>query len=225
MTLVLGIDEAGRGPVIGPLVLCGYMIEESGIYEIKKTGARDSKLLTDDQRRKLEPKLKEMAKDFAFQIVTAKEIDSLRKEKNLNRIEIESMQKLINLMNPDKVIIDSPETNTKKFSDKIKEGLKNKDVKLICENYADKKYPIVSAASILAKVLRDNAIAKISKQIGHDLGTGYPHDEKTTEFLKKIYAKDHAFPEWVRQSWATSKEIMRTHKSKREQKSVKDFFK
>ena len=224
MTLVLGIDESGRGPVIGPLVICGYMIEESKTAKLRALGARDSKLLSDEQRRRHEPKLKKMAKDFAFQITTAKEIDSLRKRKNLNKIEIEAMQRLINLLNPEKVIIDSPETNTKKFAEKMRSGLDNKELKIICENYADKNYPVVSAASILAKILRDNMVEKIKKEAGFDFGTGYSHDEQTTGFLKKLYAEQKAFPDWVRHSWITTKVIIRDHKAKRGQKKMNDFI-
>jgi ribonuclease HII len=225
MTTVLGIDEAGRGPVIGPMVICGYLIDEEKLGDLKKAGARDSKLLTDAKRRELECRLKCMAKDFVLITITAEELDRLMEEKNLNKIEISKMQELVNLLNPDKVIIDSPETNTAKFCEKVRAHVKNKGIEIICENYADRKYPVVGAASILAKVARDNAINEIKKEVGFDFRTGYSHDEVTIKFLKDWYARHKSFPPWVRKKWMTTKSIIKDHREKKEQKKVKDFFK
>lgn len=224
MTSVLGIDESGRGPVIGPLVICGYMIDDSKMNELKKLGVRDSKLLKDEKRRGLEKELKAIAKDFILISIPANELDRLMEIHNLNRIEILKMQEIINLLLPDKVIIDSPETNTSKFCEKVKSGLKNKKTVLICENFADKKYPVVSAASIMAKVTRDNAVEKIKKEAGFDFGTGYSHDERTVKFLKEIYSKHKKMPGWVRKKWATTKNIIKSHKKEGGQKKMTQFF-
>ncbi|MEM5828666.1 MAG: ribonuclease HII [Candidatus Aenigmatarchaeota archaeon] len=202
---VLGIDEAGRGSVIGPLVICGVLIEESKIELLKE--AKDSKLLSPKRREKLEKKIKEVVKDFAVIKISSEEIDKLRSEKNLNNIEIENMQKIINLFNPDVVIIDSPEKNVKKFERKIREKIKNNKIKIICENYADRKYKVVSAASIIAKVERDREIEKIKKEYKIDFGSGYPSDERTIKFLENIIKNEKELPKFIRKSWLTVKRL------------------
>lgn len=217
--IILGIDEAGRGSVIGPLVICGFLIEEAKTDLIKY--AKDSKLLSPKKREELEKKLKAAARDFAIIKISAEEIDKLRTEKNLNKIEIEQMQKIINLFNPDIIIIDSPEHNVEKFEKKIRKGLKNEDIKIICENYADRKYSVVSAASILAKVERDREIERLKKKYNIEFGSGYPSDERTIKFLKKWIKENKDFPNFVRKSWITVKGI----KVMKIQKNIKDFIK
>ena len=100
------------------------------------------------------------------------------------------------------VVIDSPEVNTKKFSEKIRGKLKNKKVEIVSENYADKKYPEVGAASIIAKQLRDAEIGKLHKKHGF-FGSGYPSDEVTVKFLRAWIKKNKEFPNFVRKSWFT----------------------
>lgn len=224
MATVLGIDESGRGPVIGPMVICGYLVEEEKVGELKKLGVRDSKLLSDSRRREIECKLKCLANDFVLVVIDAKELDKMMEEKNLNKIEIAKMQEIINILNPDKVIIDSPEINTKKFCEKVRVGVKNKKTEIVCENYADRKYPVVSAASILAKVARDNAINKIKKEVNFDFGTGYSHDENTVKFLNEWYAVHRSFPDWVRKKWMTTKTIIKNHRQRKEQKKMNEFL-
>lgn len=225
MPTILGLDEAGRGPVIGPMVICGYLVEEKDEPRLKELGARDSKLLSDSRRRELEIHLKKIAKDFVLATISASELDRMMEDHNLNRIEIAKMQEIINLLNPDTVIIDSPETNTGKFCQKIREGVKKKGIEIICENHADSKYPSVSAASILAKVARDNAVEKIKKGVNFDFGTGYSHDERTIKFLKDWYEKNRTLPEWVRKKWMTTRKIVGEHSKRKTQKKVSDFFK
>lgn len=225
MATILGIDEAGRGPVIGPMVLCGFLTDDENQGRLREIGARDSKLLTDQKRRELEVHLRKMAKDFFLVTISASDLDKLMEEKNLNRIEIAKMQEIINLLNPDKVVIDSPETNTAKFCEKVREGVKKKGIEIVCENHADRKYPVVSAASIIAKVARDDAVEEIKKEVNFDFGTGYSHDENTIKFLKDWYEKNRSLPNWVRKKWITAKNIEKEHRKRKTQKTVSDFFK
>ncbi|MBI4170428.1 MAG: ribonuclease HII [Candidatus Aenigmarchaeota archaeon] len=202
MTLILGIDESGRGPVAGPLVLCGYMIDEKKVGELKKYGVKDSKLLTATKRERLFPKLKRLADNHHAVTVSAAEIDSLRTISNLNKIEIEKMQYLINRMKPDKVVIDAPEVKTDNFAKKIRQKLDAECV-IVAENFADKKYPEVGAASIIAKVIRDREIIKLHKKYGN-FGSGYSSDPVTIAFLKSWLKKNKEFPDFVRKSWITA---------------------
>ena len=207
-----------KGPVIGPLVICGYLVKEEKLRELKKLKVRDSKELTPEQRKTLVNALKRVAEDFVLVKLSASDIDRLRGERNLNKIEIEHFAKIIDVLSPDVAYVDSPEVNTKKFAEKLRRYLKDKRVKIVAENYADKKYAVVSAASIMAKVARDEEIEKIKKAVNYDFGTGYTHDERTIDFLKKL-AERGDYPDFVRKSWITAKVI----KKEFEQRKLTEF--
>ncbi len=217
MTLVLGIDEAGRGAVVGPLVVGGAMCEEKDLEKLKAIGVKDSKLLTPEQREKIYPKMKKILKDFATLHISAQQIDELRKIKNLNVIEAEHMAQIIKALGADTAYVDAPQVSTEKFKNILLALAKN-HTKIISENYADKKYVIVGAASILAKVERDAEIKKIKKIVGEDFGVGYSHDTDTRKFVEKCL-KEKKHLEFIRHSWETVKDM----NAEREVKSLKEF--
>ncbi|MBI4015647.1 MAG: ribonuclease HII [Candidatus Aenigmarchaeota archaeon] len=218
MRTLLGIDEAGRGAVVGPLVIGGVVIEETDEKKLKEMGAKDSKLLTPLQREKLEIKIKAVVKDFVLIKISAQQIDEMRAaKKNLNRIEAEKMAEIIKVFGPDTAVVDAPQVSTEKFKAYLLAMAKN-HTKIIAENYADKNWPVVSAASILAKVERDREIEQIKKLVGVNFGVGYPHDSRTIEFVKKCL-KEKKNLEWIRHSWETVREL----KGKKKQKGLTDF--
>ena len=211
--LILGIDEAGRGALVGPLVICGAMVEESKADELVKIGVKDSKLLTPEQREMLYGKLKNILKDFIVIKIPAEDIDELRKRKNLNQIEAERMAAIIRSLDADVVYVDAPQVSTDKFKS-ILLAMIDKKVKIIAENYADRRYPIVGAASIIAKVERDTEIERIKREVGVDFGVGYPHDERTIKFVKDCI-KNKKYLQYVRKSWATYLELSGKQKQKK----------
>jgi ribonuclease HII len=216
MKKILGIDESGRGPVIGPLVICGYLIDQKNLNKLKKTGVCDSKLLSHRQRTKLDPKLRKLSDKIILKTITPQQIDKLRTITNLNKIEIAAMQEIIEQLHPDKVIVDSIEANTAKFTAKLRANL-NQKPEIIAENFADRNHLEVAAASVIAKLRRDYEVSKLIK---HGFtGTGYPSDSTTISFLKKWLQKNGKFPEFVRKSWATAKLML----IEKEQKSVTSF--
>jgi ribonuclease HII len=215
---ILGIDEAGRGPVIGPLVMCGYLIDEKHIAKLRNMGVKDSKMLTPKIREFLLPKIKKLCDDFIILKASAKDIDKLRTESNLNKLEIGRMQHIINLLEPDRVVIDAIEANTKKFHSKVSSKIKNKGIEIVAENFADKKYHEVGAASIIAKVNRDKEISKLHKLYGN-FGSGYTSDERTIKFLKDWIKMNKEFPDIVRRSWITAIEL----KKQKEQRTLGSF--
>jgi ribonuclease HII len=215
MKLILGIDEAGRGPVIGPMVIAGYCIEEEKIELLKSLGVKDSKELTRKQREDIYNEIIKLTDKYKYIIIDPKTIDYYVYKNKLNYLEFENMIKIIEEIKPDKVIIDSPMINTKKVIEYIKNNLKI-NVEIVAENKADKKYPVVSAASIIAKVIRDREIDKIKEKLNLDIGSGYPSDEKTVEVLKKDYDK---IKDYVRESWMTIKRIRKGN-----QKNILDFL-
>jgi ribonuclease HII len=205
MTLICGIEEAGRGPVIGPMVMCGIVIDEKDTNKLLQIGVKDSKLLTPKQREDLFEKIKKTAKSYEIIVISPKEIDKTLESEdlNLNWLEALTSAKILNKLKPDKAILDCPSNNIKAYSDYVKKNL-NEKIKLIVEHKADLKYPVVGAASILAKVTRDREIEKIKKKIGINFGSGYPSDPITVEFLKKYWNK---YPDILRKTWVSYKKI------------------
>ncbi|MBD3155298.1 MAG: ribonuclease HII [Candidatus Aenigmarchaeota archaeon] len=221
--LIMGIDEAGRGPVIGPMVLCGVAINEEKEGELKKINVKDSKVLTAKKREDLSGKIEKIARHTVVIRVPAHKIDTNRKKGvNLNQIEALKMAEIINMVRPDRVYIDSPSYNSHKFSDYLLSKLEDKNIEIIAENYADKKYPVVSAASIVAKVDRDSQIEKLEKEVGEPIGVGYPHDEVTIKHLEKLARENKGkMPRYVRTSWDTTRQIIRKY----EQRKLSGFIK
>ncbi|OGI12394.1 ribonuclease HII [Candidatus Micrarchaeota archaeon RBG_16_36_9] len=206
-----------KGSVIGPLVVAGVMIDEADEEKLRKIGVKDSKMLTPHQRERLFPLIKKIAKDYVALKVSAKEIDELMKIKNLNIIEAEKMAQIIKTLGADKAYVDAPQVSTEKFKMVLLNMAKN-HTEIIAENYADVKYPVVSAASIIAKVERDREVEKLKKEVGFDFGVGYSHDSRSIEFVKKAL-KDGKHLEHIRHSWVTVDGL----KSKKEQKSLKEY--
>jgi len=224
---ILGIDEAGRGCVIGPMVICGLAIEEKDEKKLKKINVKDSKLLNPKKRKNLVPKIEKIARNTVILRVPACKIDANRKKGvNLNQIEAMKMAEIINLIKPDKAIIDSPGYNTNKFRDYLWSKLENKEIELVCENFADQNYPVVSGASILAKVDRDGQIDELKQKVGFDFGVGYTHDSRTIEFLNKLAEENGGkFPSYVRHTWDTAERIMIGYKQLRVLNFLKNLVK
>jgi len=204
---VVGVDEAGRGPVLGPLVICAYAIDEAKLPALKKAGVRDSKLLTHEKRAALVPMLLKEGR-AALEIITAEQITSLmRKKISLNEIEAqrgaEAIRKVMD--GASCVYVDSPDPVPKKFAHRLYKYLPQK-LKIVSENKADYKYVVVGAASVIAKEKRDAEIDKIKRELRCDFGNGYPHDEATIHFLTQ-HKDDPALQKYIRHEWATAKRI------------------
>ncbi len=217
--LICGIDEAGRGPVLGPLVMCGLLVKEEDEKGLVKLKVRDSKLLTKVKRESLFDKIKDISYKYEIIAIYPDEIDHAVNNHdglNLNKLEARKSAEIINLLKPDKAIVDAPSNNIKSYKQYLFELINNKKIELILEHKADLNYPIVSAASILAKVTRDNEIEKIKKKIKIDFGSGYMSDPKTVNFLEKYYEK---YPELFRKSWLPYRDIV----NKKFQSKLEDF--
>ncbi|MEK6875785.1 MAG: ribonuclease HII, partial [Nanoarchaeota archaeon] len=217
--LICGIDEAGRGPVLGPLVMCGLLVKEEDEKKLVKLQVKDSKLLTRERREFLFDKIKDVSYKAEIVIIDPDEIDHAVNNHdglNLNKLEARKSAEIINLLKPDKAIIDAPSNNIKAYKEYLSGYIKNKKIELILEHKADVNYPVVSAASILAKVTRDNEIEKIKKKIKIDFGSGYMSDPKTVDFLEKYYEK---FPELFRKSWFPYQDML----NKKFQSKLEDF--
>ena len=177
MVLACGIEESGRGPVIGPLIMVGLAIEEKHLEKLKELGVKDSKQLTIKQICILKEKILKIPNKHIILKIQPKEIDDAvdgNNSLNLNWLEATKTATILNQLNPDKAYIDCPSTNIPKYKNYIKNLLKNKKIELIAEHKADINYPIVSAASIIAKCIREEEVAKIEKIVKQSIGSGYP---------------------------------------------------
>ncbi|MBU2639644.1 MAG: ribonuclease HII [Nanoarchaeota archaeon] len=214
MVFVFGADEAGKGSLIGNLYLAGVLIEESKTEDLKSIGAKDSKLLTHKKRIELAKKIKTIVKNFLILEITPEEIDNAilgNNTLNLNWLEGDHIAELINKLSPDKAIIDCPSPNLNAFKNYVQKQLKNKTIELIVGHKMDTKEITVSAASILAKVAREENVKEIEKKVGQSIGSGYPSNPTCQEFLKKNFEK---YPEIFRKSWKTYQNNINNNKQK-----------
>lgn len=218
--LVCGIDEAGRGSVVGPLVVGGIAIEESDIPKLREIGAKDSKLLSHKQRLEIFRKMKKLPLKFMTAQIEPREIDARNvMGTNINQLEAIRMAEIINNLKPDRAIIDSPTHATLKFKNFLSQYLTH-EPELVVSNYADERYVVVGAASIVAKLRRDSEMSKISKTVGRDLGIGYPTDPKTMAFVREVlYSGNPKFRKYIRYSWESCARI----KDEKAQHKLSDF--
>ncbi len=221
MVLTLGIDESGRGPVIGSMFIVGAMFEEEKLKELTRIGVKDSKLLLHHKRVELAEKIKALAKRIKVVKVEPAEIDLAVDGKdglNLNWLEAVKQAEIINDLRPDRVVIDCPSPNIKAYTEFLMGYIKDEirdNIELIVDHKADKNYVECSSASIIAKVERNKEIEELEKKYG-EIGPGYQSNPITQEFIKENWEKH---PEIFRKSWIT----WQNHRKAKGQKKIDDF--
>ena len=212
---IIGVDEAGKGPVIGSMFVVAARVQSE---EDLPDDVVDSKKLTPKRREEI---AKELVKveyfSMGIQEVTIEEID--RPDSNMNILTAEAHARAISEIaeNGDYIYVDAADVNPERFATRVLDGL-NVEVQIISEHRADQKYPVVSAASILAKVTRDAHIAELANTYGN-MGSGYPSDSRTREFLQRYILENGTLPNCARKSWKTSKDIL----DKTAQKSIGEW--
>jgi ribonuclease HII len=203
-----GTDEAGRGCIVGPLVVAGVSIEQGSIKKLVELGVKDSKLLLPQKRELLYDEIKKLCEIASFHIMP-QEIDEYvgrgKKYRKLNYLEAIYMARVVDRLNATRVYVDACDTNPRRFSEEITKMLASSS-RIIAEHHADRNYPVVSAASIIAKVERDRAVEKLRLEHG-EFGSGYPSDAKTITFLEEWVKVRNALPSFTRSSWKTWKRI------------------
>lgn len=202
--LLGGIDEAGRGSVIGPLVIAGVSLDKENIRILQGEGVLDSKSLTPRTRKNLYPKIILRAKSIFVCKIKPKIIDSYVQLKKLNLLEVRFMTLVSDNLVVDKIIFDACDVNLDRFKRSILENMKNKSVKIYCFHKADQDNTAVAAASIIAKVTRDREISLLETRFGIRIGSGYPSDPITKTFLRDN-VQNKVFKEHIRFTWAPVK--------------------
>jgi len=213
---IAGVDDAGRGAVIGPLVIAGVLIDEKDSPKLEKLGVKDSKLLTPHRREQLATEIRKLPIQCHVIMLSPAEIDRVvergRKLHRLNRLEAQTMARVITALKPDVAYVDASDVLADRFGQHIAENLSFK-VRIISEHKADARYPIVSAASIIAKVERDRSIERLRQEHGEEMGSGYVADPRTVRFLQEWLEKFGVYPDFVRKSWKPAKRLKKDNEA------------
>ena len=201
---ICGIDDAGRGSMLGPLVIAGISIDKKNLRKLSSLGVKDSKKLSPKLREHFYKKIIKLVDDYYITKIPPKSIDASVRKHHLNNLEAKYMAKVVSKLNPDTSYVDSCDVNPRRFGKEISVLSDNHKIKSY--HHADSRFVVVSAASILAKVTRDRAIEKLRKN--HNLGSGYPSDSITVKFVTKYYNKNKVMPSFVRKSWKPVQRIL-----------------
>lgn len=196
--MICGVDEAGKGAVLGPMIVAGVACAD--LLACEGLGFRDSKLLTRKRREEL---YEEIVVRFHVSVITLPswEIDSRRKEKSMNSIVAEGHAEAIRRLHVPRAYVDACDVNAARYGRMVSALLDN-PCEIIAEHHADDTYSLVGAASIVAKVVRDRAIDTLHEKYG-EIGSGYPSDPATIEFLNSYINEHKRPPEYARRSWKT----------------------
>jgi ribonuclease HII len=188
----IGVDEAGRGPVIGPLVVCAFASTSQS--HLRELGVKDSKDLSVKRRNELFPILSMMPHKVI--VCSPERIDN---STNLNTLEVELFAEALAAMPDGEIMLDACDVNANRFANNV-----SKLSGRVCsaEHKADENHPEVSAASIIAKVTRDRIVSEISEELGFDIGSGYPSDPKTKAAVIELIKGDKPH-DCLRWSWKT----------------------
>lgn len=213
--MIAGVDEAGRGPVLSNMVLCGVLFDERTLDELKAAGVRDSKLLTPKRRETLAKLIAQKAAKCEIIELSPAEIDELRLVKKINLNELEAMKcaQILDRLRPKIAYVDSTDPDPAMFKGRIQRHLRTRP-KLVVENFAERKYVVVAAASVVAKVRRDQRVAELHRKYG-DFGSGYSSDPRTIAFLKRWVREHGKLPDIARRSWETAQRIESEAKQKK----------
>ncbi|MDG6226052.1 MAG: ribonuclease HII [Candidatus Thermoplasmatota archaeon] len=241
--MAVGIDEAGRGPVIGPMLVCALYCRDP--ERLRELGVRDSKLMDRVSRENIGDRLEGIS-SWTLVELPASAIDLARRRMSLNELEVISFASAVSslvlgrgVLHPKMpegcavdvdgkapecaVLMDAADVDEMRFTKRVKAACSDiidvASLSFLGRHRADSEYPEVSAASILAKVRRDRRVEEISREIGSDIGSGYPSDPNTIAFLKGYLARWGDLPPHTRRSWDTARALL----SCRRNRTLGDF--
>ncbi len=199
-----GVDDAGRGSMLGPLVIAGVSVSKSGLRALRELGVRDSKTLTPRSREELYGKIISVVDDYHVVRIPPRSVDASVRRHALNHLEARHMARVVSRLDPDASYVDSCDVNPRRFGREVSRLSDNR--RIHSYHHADSRFVVVSAASIVAKVSRDSSISRLRRD--HDLGSGYPSDARTIRFVSEFYAANRALPAFVRKSWKPAQRIL-----------------
>ncbi|MHB8606337.1 MAG: ribonuclease HII [Thermoplasmatota archaeon] len=198
-----GADEAGRGPVLGPLVVGAVACASD--EPLRALGVRDSKQLSPARREALDAEIRRVAR-VALRVVPAEELNARMPRENLNEIEVAAFGDALRALAPPGsegvrvAWVDACDVDAARFGARV---ARLAGCAVVSQHKADANHALVAAASIVAKVERDRLIAALAREVGADIGSGYPHDARTIAFLGSWFAERRTLPPFARREWKT----------------------
>ncbi len=205
-----GIDEAGRGSVMGPLVVGAVWARDED--DLARIGVRDSKKLTPRTRERMYAEIVKAADHWTVVVATAADVDARRREMSLNDVELRMFADAVVSHPCDEVYADCPDVNEERFAARL--HAMAGDCEIIAKHKADDMYPVVSAASIVAKVTRDRMVEDIRRELG-DFGSGYPSDPATMDFIEGWIRENGSPPPHARTSWEPVRRMVSARATRR----------
>ncbi|MCL4363483.1 ribonuclease HII [Candidatus Marsarchaeota archaeon] len=212
---------------MGPLVISLVSVKKGSEKKFAEYGVRDSKLLSPKRREALFSTVHRLASTVKVDLISAEEINKAMKNKiSLNELEAIHFARLFDQFDEDigSLYLDSPDVIAEKFGIRVNMSSSKRTkianvkmklekgkpyTKVIAEHKADSRYPVVSAASIIAKVTRDREIRSIEKKLRMKIGSGYPSDVVTIDAVRKHLTNKDLF-QHVRLHWSTLEHIKQT---------------
>jgi ribonuclease HII len=208
--VICGVDEAGKGSVLGPMVIAAVGADSEEI--LSDLPVKDSKLLSPKKRESLCQEIIRLCR-VATVILPADMIDEHRKSISMNGCVAQAHAEAIRKIRPETAYVDACDVNPERYSRMVQSHLRT-PCRIISEHRADQTYRIVSAASIVAKVVRDREIARLADDFG-PIGSGYPSDPETIAFLSSYIEEHRRPPSCARKSWKTVSLLMARHSQSR----------
>ena len=202
---VLGVDEAGRGSVVGPLVVGAFLTPAHQTAALPLLDVRDSKLLSPARREAAYDRLPSIGVCHHV-VLSPSEIDGAVAHGKLNDLEARAFGQLIAATRPEVAYVDACDVVAARFGRMVARYARCA-TRIIARHHADRDFPVVGAASIVAKVLRDRAVEELHTELGRDIGSGYPSDPTTRSLVAEVLGRGER-PPWLRVTWQTSQALL-----------------
>ena len=209
---IAGLDEAGRGSAVGPLVAGAFVLEEPQLEALRELGVRDSKQLSAARRTEIHAALPRLGRCRSIAL-GPRTIDRHVARGRLNELELDAFARLARELAPDVVYVDACDPDAARFGRRLA-ALVGDGITVVSRHRADEEFLIVGAASIVAKVRRDRALERLRRQLGDELGSGYPSDPRTQDFIARTVRAGGTPPAWLRLSWAPVQRVMRARSAR-----------
>ena len=219
----IGVDEAGRGPAIGPLVVCALSIPKEDAEILTELGVDDSKNLTRLKRESIHSKIIAISKsrgwEFSLILCDAERIDLWMETGTLNSLEVmafsDAISEIADYSSEYNIFLDACDVDAERFGRNVSASLRQKGSgwKISSKHRMDSEDVVTGAASIIAKVNRDWEMERLSQELGIDLGSGYPSDPKSNAAIQDLCRKD--FPaDCLRRKWKNVERAWMNHHRK-----------
>ena len=214
----VGIDEAGRGPVIGPMVTAAVAVSDPSDLP---AGVADSKRLTAERRDAIAASIEDCdALDVGIATVSVDRIDDPRTDMNTLTVaaHADALETVCDALGGDPgivggddsgdvtVLADACDTSESRFARRVGDAC-SVDLPIDARHGADDDDPVVAAASVVAKVERDRLVSELTDAHG-PVGSGYPSDPTTREFLASYVREHGSLPDCARSSWQTAVDVL-----------------